>query len=55
MLEDASGQGEKKDVLNRTRWRVGGGEIAVRVGYCKSSHPQKLTLNRFKGAQYLAF
>ena len=34
-LEDASGEGEsvglEKDVMNRTRWRVGVGEIAVRV------------------------
>ena len=28
---------EKEDALNRARWRVGVGEIAVRVG--KSSHP----------------
>ena len=27
---------EKEDALNRVRWRVGVGEIAVRVG--KSSH-----------------
>ena len=35
-LEDASGEGEsvgleKEDAMNRTRWRVGVGEIAVRV------------------------
>ena len=28
---------EKEDALNRARWRVGVGEIAVRMG--KSSHP----------------
>ena len=31
-VEDASGEGEHKDALNRARWRVGVGEIAVRVG-----------------------
>ena len=35
---DASGEGEqsvgleKEDAINRARWRVGVGEIAVRVG-----------------------
>ena len=36
-VEDATGEGEqeclkKEDALNRARWRVGVGEIAVRVG-----------------------
>ena len=38
-MEGASGEGESKsvglereDALNRARWRVGVGEIAVRVG-----------------------
>ena len=38
-VEDASGEGlsrsvslEKEDAMNRARWRVGVGEIAVRVG-----------------------
>ena len=36
-VEDASGEGEQKcwfggDALNRARWRVGVGEIVVRVG-----------------------
>ena len=38
-MEDASGEGElrsvgskKEDALNQARWRVGVGEIAVRVG-----------------------
>ena len=37
-MEDASGEGdqdvglEKEDAMNRARWRVGVGEIVVRVG-----------------------
>ena len=31
---------EKKDAMNRVRWKVRVGEIAVKVGYCKSSHPR---------------
>ena len=36
-VEDTSGEGEQecgleKDALNQARWRVGVGEIAVRVG-----------------------
>ena len=38
-VEDASGKGEqecfgleKEDAMNQARWRVGVGEIAVRVG-----------------------
>ena len=30
--ESKSVGSEKEDVMNRARWRVGGGEIAVRVG-----------------------
>ena len=42
-MEDASGEGEKEclekeDALNRARWRLGGGEIAI-IEWGKSGHP----------------
>ena len=31
--KESKSVGSEKDALNRVRWRVGVGEIAVRVGY----------------------
>ena len=43
-VEDTSGEGEQEWILNRARWRVGVGEIAVRVG-CKSGPPPFTGIN----------